>query len=182
MSLLELLPEFVQEIKEMKIIMSVEEDFLTGGGNNLDLAVKNIFRDQFINTATEEGIKRYEDMLKIVSVESEGLDIRRLRLFVRFNEKLPYTVPKLKEQLAVLCSEDGYRLEVDIVNFNLVVRIELKSKQMIKEAEALLERMVPLNMCIDLDLWYNQHFIVGKFTHKFLQKYTHKGVRDEVLK
>lgn len=181
MSLLELLPEFMREIKEIKIIMSVEKDFLTGGGDNLDLAVKNVFKDQFINTATEAGIKRYENMLKIVSKESEELDVRRFRLFVRFNEKLPYTVPKLKEQLAVLCGEDGYRLEVDAVNFNLVVRIELKSKKMIEEARAMLERMVPLNMCIDLDLWYNQHFVVGKFTHEYLHKYTHKGVRNEVL-
>lgn len=181
MSLLEYLPEFIQEIKEMKIIMSVEENFLTGFDDNLNLSVKNVFKDQFINTATENGVKRYEDMLKIVSRESEGLDVRRFRLFVRFNEKLPYTVPKLKEQLAALCGEDGYSIMLDVVNFNLVVKIALKSKGMIDEVRAMLERMVPLNMMLDLDLMYNQHMTVGKFTHKFLQKYTHKGVRDEVL-
>ena len=41
MSLLEYLPEFIQEIKEMKVIMSVEENFLTGFDDNLNLAVKN---------------------------------------------------------------------------------------------------------------------------------------------
>ena len=181
MSLLEYLPEFIQEIKEMKIIMSVEENFLTGFDDNLNLSVKNVFKDQFINTATENGVKRYEDMLKIVSRESEGLDVRRFRLFVRFNEKLPYTVPKLKEQLASLCGEDGYSIMLDVVNFNLVVKIALKSKGMVDEVRAMLERMVPLNMMLDLDLMYNQHMTAGKFTHKFLQKYTHKGVRDEVL-
>ena len=181
MSLLEYLPEFIQEIKEMKVIMSVEENFLTGFDDNLNLAVKNVFKDQFINTATENGVKRYEDMLKIVSRESEGLDVRRFRLFVRFNEKLPYTVPKLKEQLASLCGEDGYSIMLDVVNFNLVVKIALKSKGMVDEVRAMLERMVPLNMMLDLDLMYNQHMTAGKFTHKFLQKYTHKGVRDEVL-
>lgn len=181
MSLLEYLPEFIQEIKEMKIIMSVEENFLTGFDDNLNLFVKNVFKDQFINTATENGVKRYEDMLKIVSRESEGLDVRRFRLFVRFNEKLPYTVPKLKEQLASLCGEDGYSIMLDVVNFNLVVKIALKSKGMVDEVRAMLERMVPLNMMLDLDLMYNQHMTAGKFTHKFLQKYTHKGVRDEVL-
>lgn len=182
MSLLEYLPDFVQEIKEMKVIMSVEDNFLTGFDDNLNLSVKNVFKDQFINTATEYGIKRYEDMLKIVSRESEGLDVRRFRLFVRFNEKLPYTVPKLKEQLAALCGEDGYSVTLDVVNFNLVVKIALKSKGMFDEVGAMLERMVPLNMRLDLDLMYNQHLTVGKFTHKFLTKYTHKGVRDEVLK
>lgn len=182
MSLLEYLPEFMREIKEMKIIMSIEEKFLTGEENNLKLAVKNVFKDQFINTATADGIKRYEDMLKIISKESEGLDVRRFRLFVRFNEKLPYTVPKLKEQLGALCGDDGYSVMLDAVNFNLVVKIALKSKGMFEEVGKMLERMVPLNMIIDLDLMYNQHMTVGKFTHKFLEKYTHKDVRDEVLK
>ena len=80
MSLLEYLPEFIQEIKEMKVIMSVEENFLTGFDDNFNLAVKNVFKDQFINTATENGIKRYEDMLKIAARESEGLDVRRFKI------------------------------------------------------------------------------------------------------
>lgn len=181
MSLIEYLPEFIREIKEIEVIMSAEENFLKNNDDNFNLAVKNIFKDQFINTATENGIKRYEDMLKIIAKETEEIDVRRFRLFVRFNEKLPYTVPKLKEQLALLCGEDGYRLEIDVINFNIIVRIELKSKKMIEEAGSMLERMVPLNMCVDLDLWYNQHFKIGKFTHGFLQKYTHKSVRDEVL-
>jgi len=182
MSLLEYLPDFIKEIKEIEVIMSTEENFLTGKGDNLSLAVKNVFKDQFINTATVNGVKRYENILKIVSRESEGLDVRRFRLFVRFNEKLPYTVPKLKEQLGTLCGDDGYSIEVDTINCNLVVKIALKSKGMFNEVGAMLERMVPLNMFIDLDLMYNQHLTVGKFTHKFLRKYTHKGVRDEVLK
>ena len=181
MSLLELLPEFIQEIKEMKVIMSVEDNFLTAGGDNLDLAVKNVFKDQFINTATEKGVKRYEDMLRITARATEEFDVRRFRLFVRFNEKLPYTVPKLKEQLTALCGDSGYSIMLDAVNFNLVVKIALKSKGMADEVGAMLERMVPLNMTIDLDLMYNQHLTVGKYTHGFLSKYTQKGIRDEVL-
>lgn len=181
MSLLELLPEFIQEIKEMKVIMSVEDNFLTAGGDNLDLAVKNVFKDQFINTATEKGVKRYEDMLRITARATGELDVRRFRLFVRFNEKLPYTVPKLKEQLTALCGDSGYSIVLDAVNFNLVVKIALKSKGMADEVGAMLERMVPLNMTIDLDLMYNQHLTVGKYTHGFLSKYTQKGIRDEVL-
>lgn len=182
MSLLELLPEFISEIKEMRVIMSVEDNFLTGKGDNLDLAVKSVFKDQFINTATEAGVKRYEDMLGIAARASEGLDVRKFRLFVRFNEKLPYTMPKLKEQLAALCGDDGYSVTLDAVKFNLIVRIALKSKGMADEVGAILERMVPLNMNIDLDLMYNQHLTVGKFTHEFLSKYTQKGIREEVLR
>lgn len=180
--LIDYLPEFMGDIKEVKVIMSVEEEFLNNRNNNLDIALKNVFKDQFINTSTENGVKRYENMLKIISKASESLDVRRFRLFIRFNEKLPYTMPKLKEQLEILCGgADEYTAEIDTVGFNLTVKISLKVKRMIEEVREMLERMVPLNVCIDLDLMYNQHLTVGKFTHKFLRKYTHKGVRDEVL-
>lgn len=180
--LIEYLPDFMRELKEMKVIMSVEDEFLTGEGDSLNLAVKNVFKDQFINLATADGIKRYEDMLGIVAKETEGLDVRRFRLFVRFNEKLPYTLPKLKEQIATLCGDDGYSVAVDENKFDLTVKIALKSKGMFGEVGQMLERMVPLNMIIDLDLMYNQHLTVGRFRHCDLHKFTHKGLRDEVLK
>lgn len=155
---------------------------MNGKNNTLNIAVKNVFKDQFINTSTEDGVKRYEDMLKIVSKSSESLDVRKFRLFVRFNEKLPYTISKLREQLEILCGgAEEYIAEIDTVRFNLTVKISLKVKRMIEEVREMLERMVPLNVCIDLDLMYNQHLTVGNFKHKFLRKYTHKGVRDEVL-
>ena len=181
MSLLEYLPEFIQEIKEMKVIMSVEDEFLTGEGDNLKLATKNVFKDQFINTATPNGVKRYEEMLGIVSKATESLDVRQFRLFVRFNETLPYTVPKLKEQLAKLCGYDGYSIWVDVVNYELIVKLALKSKGMFNEVGQMLERTVPLNMVIDLDLMYNQHLTLNQFTHSYLAKYTQKQLRDEVL-
>ena len=121
-------------------------------------------------------------MIGIAARASEGLDVRKFRLFVRFNEKLPYTVPKLKEQLAALCGDDGYSVTLDAVKFNLIVKIALKSKGMADEVGAMLERMVPLNMNIDLDLMYNQHLTAGKFTHEFLSNYTQKGIREEVLR
>lgn len=182
LQLIDYLPDFMQELKEMKVIMSVEDDFLTIDENDsLNLHIKNIFKDQFIETATKDGVKHYEDMLRIVSRETEELDVRRFRVFIRFNEKLPYSVPKLKEQLAVLCGDDGYSVSVDSVRYALTVKIALKSKGMFNEVGAMLERMVPLNMVIDLDLMYNNHLTIGRVRHKDLRKYTQKGLRDEVL-
>lgn len=180
--LINYLPDFMQEIKEMQVIMSIEDVFLTGEGDNLNVAVKNVFKDQFINTSTENGVTRYEDMLGIISKATESLDVRQFRIFAKFNETLPYTVPKLKEQLTTLCDVDGYLVSVDVVNFILVVKIALKRKNMFEEVGKMLERMVPLNMIIDLDLIYNKHSTLGKFRHCDLAKYTHRQLKDEVLK
>ena len=179
--LIDYLPKFMREIKEMKVIMSIEDDFLSGGNDNLDLSVKNVFKDQFINLATIDGIKRYEKMLGIAIKETEKIDVRRFRLFIKFNEKLPYTLTKLKEQLGALCGDDGYSIAVDEANFDLTVKVALKSKGMFDEVGKMLERMVPLNMIIDLDLMYNQHLTLGKFKHCDLHKFTQKQLRDEVL-
>jgi phosphoribosyl-dephospho-CoA transferase len=120
-------------------------------------------------------------MLKIVSRVTEDLDVRRFRVLIKFNEQLPYTITKLKEQIANLCGEDGYSAAVDSVNYKLVVKVALKSKAMLSEVGTMLERIVPLNVIIDLDLLYNQHQTLHRFTHAELHTYTHKALKDEVI-
>jgi len=41
--------------------------------------------------------------------------------------------------------------------FTLIVKVELVAKQNLDTVGELLERVLPLNMVIDLDLMYNQH-------------------------
>ena len=45
----------------------------------------------------------------------------------------------------------------------------------------MLNRVVPANMVIDLDLLYNQHSDFDGLTHEELSVYTHQQLRDEVI-
>lgn len=73
----------------------------------------------------------------------------------------------------------GYTLDVDVEGFKVTVRLALTEKAAYEEVDGLLERIVPLNMIIDLSLLYNQHDLLASYTHSRLGLYTHDQLRSE---
>ena len=51
----------------------------------------------------------------------------------------------------------------------------------LSDAAALLDRVVPVNLTVDLSLRYNQHQTLLGRTHAALAAYTHDQLRNEVL-
>ncbi|CAI3658075.1 hypothetical protein CNEO4_2430002 [Clostridium neonatale] len=43
------------------------------------------------------------------------------------------------------------------------------------------EKMIPLNMVINISLLYNQNSLLKKYTHKQLSAYKHSQLRNEVI-
>ena len=52
---------------------------------------------------------------------------------------------------------------------------------MFDEVDKLVRRMAPANLIITVELRYNQHLTLAKFTHAQLSQYTHKELREEVI-
>ena len=52
---------------------------------------------------------------------------------------------------------------------------------MLSDTAALLDRVVPVNLTVDLSLRYNQHQTLLGRTHAALAAYTHDQLRNEVL-
>ena len=77
-------------------------------GMRLDAA----FNDQFVNSATVNGVERWEKSWESKPKGTDTLDARKFRILSRLNEQLPYTLPVLKSMLQSLCGEDGYSVEV----------------------------------------------------------------------
>ena len=59
--------------------------------------------------------------------------------------------------------------------------LALTARQMLSDAAALLDRVVPVNLTVDLSLRYNQHQTLLGRTHAALAAYTHDQLRNEVL-
>lgn len=171
------LPPVFHEVKEMIEIAKVENPLL----ENLWQEIENALLDQFLLSATERGIKRNEVMLRIVSMATESLETRRFRLFTRFNEQAPYTRPVLRNLLNSLLGEEGYELSINAADKTLKVKIELTVKGMFEAIEEMLERIVPQNMVITVELRYNQNSLLAKYTHAQLAAFTHEQLRNEVL-
>lgn len=176
-NILNYLPAILKEVKELKALSVCENPELV----LLWDALENALNDQFVNDATEYGVSRLESILKIVSKGTDTLNDRKFRILTRLNEKLPYTVRTLQNQLSSLCGENGFTLEVNHAAYTLKVRVELTAKSNFNDVEALLDRVAPANMIIDLSLLYNQHLTLDGFTHSQLSAYTHDQLRNEAI-
>ncbi len=144
-------------------------------------AVADVLDDQFVPTAKEGGIKRWESMLQIQPMTSNTLDERRFRILTRLNQRLPYTWNGLRQQLSTLCGADGYTLELQHEAYTVKVRVALKAKANYGDVDHLLERMLPANLVIDLSLKYNQHMNFTRITHAAMKRYKQEQLRNEVV-
>lgn len=167
----------LKDIKEFQIIDEVENTEI----DKINAAITDLVNDQFISTATERGVARREKILKIVPFADDTLETRRFRVSNRWNEKLPYTYRVLGNKLDQLCGKDGYTKVLDIGAYTLSIKIELTQKRMFNEVQIMARKITPANMVITVELRYNQHSTLAKFTHTQLSAYTHKQLREEAL-
>ena len=87
----------------------------------------------------------------------------------------------MKNKLKALCGENGYTLNIDYDNEIVDIKIELTSRKSFDEVELMTEKMIPLNMVINISLLYNQNSLLKKYTHKQLSAYKHSQLRNEVI-
>lgn len=175
--MLDYFPPILQSIQEIRGIAIGQQAAFEKLWNDVD----NVMADQFIEDATENGISRWESILKITPKGTDTLDDRRFRILTRTSEQLPYTETVLRQKLAALCGEDGYTVEVDVGAYKLTVKVALTAKSNFDDVASMLRRIVPANMLIETILMYNQHATLSQYTHAELAQYTHNELRNEVL-
>lgn len=176
-NLLDYIPQVLKKVRELKLTFQseqVEVEKLWG-------ALEKALKDQFVVDATEYGVSRWEKILAIAPKATETLDTRKFRILTRLREQLPHTCTTLKQQLKALCGSDGYSLTLKNEIYTLEVKVNLIAKSNFDDVAALLHRVVPANMAIDLKLIYNPHATLSPFTHGQLQAFTHNRLRSEVL-
>ena len=175
--ILSYLPPIFHEIKELIEVAAIENPVLS----SLWEEVEKSLDDQFVATASERGIARYEKMLKLNVPATDSLDTRRFRVLTRYQEQAPYSYKVLKQILDSLLGVGQYKLERDVSAKTLKVKIELTVKGMFEAVVVMLERITPQNMVLKVELRYNQHSLLTRYTHAQLTQFTHEQLRNEVL-
>lgn len=175
--ILSYLPQVLHDLKEIIEIANAEEPVL----EMLWEEVENTLNNQFVITANVEGAARYESMLKLVSGESETIETRRFRILTRYQEQAPYTYKVLKQLLDSLLGEGQYELTRNVAEKWLKVKMELTVKRQFEVVEVMLERITPQNMILTVELRYNQHALLHKYTHAQLAAFTHRQIREDVI-
>lgn len=173
----EYLPSILLKTYEFTLLCDTEQREF----NRLNTAVDEVLDAQFVSTAEEYAIQRYEKIFGVVPQDTDTLDERRFKVLTRINTQLPFSVRRLRQQLATLCGEDGYKLEVNGGVYTLTVKVALTAKRNQQAVEELFADIVPANMVCTTSLLYNQHADLTRFTHAQLAALTHFAIREEVL-
>jgi hypothetical protein len=171
--LLSHLPEFMQEYRQLKYIL-VNDDIV-----GLWSATEDLTNDLYFNTLTEEGCKQWERDLKLSVGATDTLEERRFRIKAKSLEERPYSFRGVKYVLDNLCGEGNYVLSFD--GFTASVSLELTVEKMFGEVVKTLERVIPLNMTLDVHLRYNEHRLFNDRTHQELQPFTHEELKKGVI-
>lgn len=93
LALIDYLPSFMQQFKEIQVIMDTSQPFV----DNINFETEKFLKDLFILETSETGVFHYENMLNISSKLTDNLEERRYKIFLKYNETLPYTYKKLVE-------------------------------------------------------------------------------------
>lgn len=176
-SIINYYPEIMKEIREFKTLAQAEDSALEIIYSELE----DIMDNQFVHTAKDYGIARLEKIISLRPKYTETLESRKLKVLTKYNENKPYTIRKIKELLNTICGNGGYFLELNNGEFLLKVTVELKSKENLDSVEEMLERVVPMNMIFKVELRFNQHLTVSKYTHGFLKNKKYIQVREDYM-
>ena len=115
--LINYLPYIVRDYAEFQGITGAEQPEF----ENAWAAVDDLLANQFIKTAGNLGLSRWEKILGITPKGTDTLDDRRSRVLSRLNEELPYTYRWLTNWLRSLCGVDnpaptidGYSIQIKL--------------------------------------------------------------------
>jgi hypothetical protein len=162
------------DVQEVYRIESVEVQVLW------DLLIK-IFKEQYIYTADEYGLDQWEKILELQPEPTDSADTRRFVILAALLGQRPYTMIKLRELLDTLCGEGNYKIIEDFNNYRIKFKISLGVKKQRDIVANMLKQIIPMNLIFDVDLLYNRHIDLSRFTHKELAEFTHFALNQEVL-
>lgn len=168
---------WLREFREIKILCDKEQK----QAEKLWASVESVWNNNFIESLDEHGCQRWEKMLKLQVKDSYTLEDRRNNIAARNAERRPYTYRGLLRILDAMCGKDGYTSDLETSTYTLIIKVQLTSKNMLSDVNDLLDRIVPANMVLDVDLAYNVYAFLNAYTYEQLEAYTYQQLREEVM-
>lgn len=144
-------------------------------------SLNSLWNNFYIDSLDDYGCSRWETILGLKTNSSYTLEDRRFAIKVKFLGYRPYTSLKVKEILNNLLGEGNYELYLDMTKNHLSCKLNLGVKKQMNAAIDMLEKVVPLNISLSVELLYNTHAMLSRFTHGYLGGFTHQQLREEVF-
>ncbi len=176
--LIEYLPYIVRKYDVFQAITTAEQpEFDTVWQHT-----EHMRAEQYVVTANDMGLRRWESMLGIFPKDTDTTAYRRDRILARLHEKLPYTLKQLRKMLDALCGKDNYTLYLN--DYTLYVSVSIAAKRYFDEVQSLVERVTPQNILLDIQQQYNTwHDVKAQCTYwKTVKTKTWRYVKEENLR
>jgi len=145
--LIEYLPIVLREVPEFEALLTAWQPEAEALWDAQDDALEN----QFLLSATDYGISRWERILQIFPKDTDGLEMRRARVLSILRLKLPYTMRWLRNWLTELCGAGNFGL--DITKYLIMLDLGLdnipEAEKLADDLMALLQIVKPANMILD---------------------------------
>lgn len=136
----------LRNIKEFREIAKAEEPEL----RLLLDAVEQFLKNMFIETANEDGIKHFENMLGITPKETDDLSTRRFTVLSKWNTKAIYTDYTLDEILSAFCGEGNFTVTKQYEEYTLKILTHLTVKDAFEIVADELKKIIPCNLLLEL--------------------------------
>lgn len=138
------LPPFMAEYKEISAALEAENPEFVLIWN----ASEKVLRNEFIETADEYGISRFEKILKILPSREDTLESRRARVQSRWFNTIPYNLKSLLAKLIALCGDSDFTVTKEYMQYKLFILTNLELFGQVEELERIIENMIPCNMIV----------------------------------
>lgn len=170
MELIKYLPEFMRKVDCMRKITNAEQPEF----DELNIGIDNIQKEMFIETASEIGVERFENIYGIENIGREDIDFRKYRLMLKI---MGSEHVSLSERLDKLIGTGNYTINFYSDDMRLQVRITVENKRYVQETFELLDRIIPCNIVLDVGVLYASHKMLGKYTHGELAAYKYSELK-----
>lgn len=138
------LPPFLAEFKEISATLEAENPEFVLVWN----AAERVLSNEFIETADEYGISRFENMIGLLPSNGDTIEIRKARVMSKWLNTLPYTMRTLIKKLQILCGGDDFIVKKNFNDYKINIITHLREYSQIQELQKLLDEIIPANITI----------------------------------
>ena len=146
MRLKKYLPEFISSIKEFQELdatISTEVD-------ELREKLYQLQQNQFIETASDKGLRRYEQLMGLPS--TGDIELRRFNILNKYNSTIPFTIAWLRNTLNTTIGRGNFLMELDHSTYTLTISIVKSKEQLIESLKRDLRKRIPANLVLTINV------------------------------
>lgn len=168
-NLIDYLPPFLQDYRELTLVTDTENVAFQELANESERSKNN----QFILSADDEGLKKFESLLNIHAAKDESIATRRSRVMSRWNDISPYTFHALISKLISLHDGDNFIINKKYDQYEIEIITHLDIVGQVEELVRMLDYIMPANLVVDsknriYGYAEGSAFVVGGFAYSHM--------------